>query len=66
MKKKCIKKLKKFPQKKTIKEIISSSKNKNTLTNYFSFSTEKKETKKKIQFLKNKKTKQIQIILNMK
>ena len=42
MKKKCIKKLKKFPQKKTIKEIISSSKNKNTLTNYFSFSTEKK------------------------
>ena len=57
MKKKCIKKLKKFPQKKTIKEIISSSKNKNTLTNYFSFSTEKKETKKKNSISKEQENK---------
>ena len=70
MKKKCIKKLKKFPQKKTIKEIISSSKNKNTLTNYFSFSTEKKETKKKNSFSKeqenkiNKNYSQYEIIRN--
>ena len=70
MKKKCIKKLKKFPQKKTIKEIISSSKNKNTLTNYFSFSTEKKETKKKNSISKeqenkiNKNYSQYEIIRN--
>ncbi len=70
MKKKCIKKLKKFPQKKTIKEIISSSKTKNTLTNYFSFSTEKKETKKKNSFSKeqenkiNKNYSQYEIIRN--
>ena len=70
MKKKCIKKLKKFPQKKTIKEIISSTKNKNTLTNYFSFSTEKKETKKKNSISKeqenktNKNYSQYEIIRN--
>ena len=51
MKKKCIKKLKKFPSKKTIKNINTSrkiSKIKNTLTNYFSFSNEKKDTNKKL------------------
>ena len=51
MKKKCIKKLKKFPSKKTIKNLNTSrkiSKIKNTLTNYFSFSNEKKDTNKKL------------------
>ena len=40
MKKKCIKKLKKFPSKKAIKNLNTSrkmTKIKNTLTNYFSF-----------------------------
>ena len=70
MKKKCIKKLKKFPSKKTIKNLNASrkiTKIKNTLTNYFSFSTAKNDTNKKLSEEENKlnhKFSQYDIILN--
>ena len=70
MKKKCIKKLKKFPSKKTIKNLNASrkiTKIKNTLTNYFSFSTAKNDTNKKLSEEENQlnhKFSQYDIILN--
>ncbi len=70
MKKKCIKKLKKFPSKKAIKNLNTSrkmTKIKNTLTNYFSFSTDKKETNNKLSEEENKLNhnfSQYEIILN--